>query len=110
MRRILLLAVVVVMSAVGAGVVEGQATFTFETDAEGWVVHPAESFSVTWAAGEGLGGGGALAVAPTSPRSSFAVYHLFDPAWPAVPPTFFDRIGFDIRFASEPSLDPARTG
>lgn len=110
MRRILLLAVVVVMIAVGASAVEAQAAFTFDADAEGWVFHPTESFSVTWAAGEGLGGGGALAVAPTSPRTSFAVYHLFDPAWPAVPPTFFDRIGFDIRFASGPSLDPTRTG
>ena len=83
--------------------------FSFNEDTEGWINHATEPFSVTFADGEGFGGGGALRIFGTS-RNSYQIVTPWQSDWPSES-YFFERITFDIRFVTpNTSIVPSVTG
>jgi hypothetical protein len=84
-------------------------SFTFDSNAEGWTNEATEPFSVTFAPGEGFGGGGALAISATGARNSYQIVHDEDPNWPATP-FYFRQISFDVRLAPGLEIEALVTG
>jgi len=85
------------------------AAYAFDSGADGWTNQPTEAFLVTYAPGQGFGGGGGLSIAATGPRDSYQIVHATDPNWPATH-SYFPTITFDARLAPGVQLNLATTG
>lgn len=83
--------------------------FSFNEDTEAWINQATEQFSVTFADGEGFGGGGALKIVGTF-RDSYQIVMPWQSDWFSEPSSF-ESITFDIRFITpNTSILPYETG
>ena len=86
--------------------------FTFESSAEGWNSQATEPFSVEYASGKGLWGGGALAISncyPSAERDSFQIVHAPDINWPT-DMSLVEKITVDVRLMDSMKIVASDTG
>jgi hypothetical protein len=108
--RMLAMMALMVISAFGSCPdARAAVAYAFESGADGWTNQPTEAFVVTFAPGQGSGGGGGLSIAATGPRDSYQLVHAPDPDWPATH-SHFTTITFDARLAPGVQLELATTG
>lgn len=108
-RMLAVVAVLVISSFETCSEARAAVTYAFDSSAEGWTHQSTEAFVVTYAPGQGLGGGGGLSIASTGPRDSYQIVHAPDPDWPATH-SHFTTITFDARLAPGAQLELAATG
>lgn len=108
-RMLAVLALLVISSFVSCPDARAAVAYAFDSGADGWTNQPTEAFVVTYAPGQGFGGGGGLSIAATGPRDSYQVVHAADSDWPATH-SYFTTIAFDARLAPGVQLNLATTG